>query len=85
MQSHAAAAVINFCEHCDSELLAPYLNDLLGKLYALLQTGKVIVQEQAVTAIAAVADAADTEFLKVPIHQLIYIPRCFFYSIYFVD
>jgi len=64
VQSHAAAAVINFCEHSDGELLAPYLNELLAKLYGLLQGGKIIVQEQAVTAIAAVADAASTEFLK---------------------
>ena len=32
VQSHAAAAVINFTENCKKEVLDPYLNGLLGKL-----------------------------------------------------
>eukprot|EP01116_Phalansterium_solitarium_P017028 TRINITY_DN409_c0_g1_i1.p1 TRINITY_DN409_c0_g1~~TRINITY_DN409_c0_g1_i1.p1 ORF type:complete len:1122 (-),score=363.84 TRINITY_DN409_c0_g1_i1:247-3201(-) len=64
VQAHAAAAVINFCEHATKELLAPYLDTLLGKLIRLLQGGKVIVQEQAITAIAAVADCAEAVFDK---------------------
>ena len=65
VQSHAAAAVINFCEHCQPELLEPHLDSLLGKLYTLLQSGKIMVQEQVVTAIAAVADCAESVFVKV--------------------
>ena len=30
VQAHAAAAVINFCEHCEKETLNPYLQGLLG-------------------------------------------------------
>lgn len=64
VQSHAAAAIINFCEHCTADLLQPYLDELLQKLVFLLQSGKKIVQEQAVTAIAAVADCAEENFNK---------------------
>jgi len=64
VQSHAAAAIINFCEHCQPSLLNPYLDPLLAKLYALLQQGKKITQEQAITAIAAVADCSEGHFVK---------------------
>lgn len=64
VQSHAAAAVINFCEHCPEQLLAPYLDPLLSKLGELIGSGKKSVQEQAVTAIAAVADCAKGHFHK---------------------
>jgi hypothetical protein len=64
VQSHAAAALINFCENCDAEILDPYLDVLLSKLAALLQGGKIIVQEQAITAIAAIADCASEKFVK---------------------
>lgn len=64
VQSHAAAALINFCESCDVEILEPYLDGLLTKLAALLQGGKIIVQEQAITAIAAIADCASEKFGK---------------------
>jgi len=62
VQAHAAAAVINFCEHCPRATLAPYLPDLLGKLMALLQRNVRRVAEQAVTAIASVADVAEEDF-----------------------
>eukprot|EP00966_Prymnesium_polylepis_P120487 2784430-Prymnesium_polylepis.1 len=46
VQAHAAAAVINFCEHCERETLQPYLQGLLGKLFALLNRDVRRVQEQ---------------------------------------
>jgi hypothetical protein len=64
VQSHAASALINFCEHCTPQLIAPYLEPLLAKLFSLLQINKTIVQEQAITAIAAIADCAEESFLK---------------------
>jgi len=64
VQSHAASAVINFCEHASSEILLPYVEVLLTKLMALLQGGKVIVQEQVVTAIAAIADCIQADFVR---------------------
>jgi len=62
VQAHAAAAVINFCEHCERETLQPYLQGLLGKLFALLNRDVRRVQEQAVTAVASVADVAEADF-----------------------
>jgi len=62
VQAHAAAAVINFCEHCERALLKPYLNDVLGKLMLLLQKNIRRVSEQAVTAIASIADVAESDF-----------------------
>lgn len=64
VQSHAASAVINFCEHCTSPILEPYLDGLLAKLAGLLQTGKKIIQEQAITAIAAIADVVEGKFIN---------------------
>ena len=62
VQAHAAAAVINFCEHCERKTLNAYLADLLGKLMVLLQRNVRRVSEQAVTAIASIADVAETDF-----------------------
>jgi HEAT repeat protein len=62
VQAHAAAAVINFCEHCSKPTLKRYLPDLLGKLMVLLQRNVRRVTEQAVTAIASVADVAEEDF-----------------------
>lgn len=62
VQSHAAAAVINFTENCKKEVLDPYLQGLLGKLGQLLGGGIRIVQEQAMTAIASVADCVGEGF-----------------------
>ena len=64
VQSHAAAAVINFTENCKKEVLEPYLDGLLGKLGELLGMGKRIVQEQVITAIASVADCVGEGFAK---------------------
>lgn len=64
VQSHAAAAVINFCDEASPAVISPYLDALLGKLQGLLQSHHRFIQEQAVTAIAAVADSAEGAFLK---------------------
>lgn len=64
VQSHAAAAVINFCDEATPGVIGPYLDALLGKLQGLLHSPHRITQEQAVTAIAAVADSAETQFVK---------------------
>eukprot|EP00960_Hanusia_phi_P047379 758377-Hanusia_phi.AAC.3 len=62
VQSHAAAAVINFTEDCKKDTVQPYLEGLLGKLLHLLMGGVRIVQEQAITAIASVADCVQDQF-----------------------
>ena len=62
VQAHAAAAIINFCEHCSRSVLKGYLPELLNKLMLLLQRNVRRVAEQAVTAIASVADVAESDF-----------------------
>eukprot|EP01135_Chromosphaera_perkinsii_P006621 Nk52_evm23s554 gene=Nk52_evmTU23s554 len=64
VQAHSAAALVNFCEQATKELLDPYLEGVLLKLFQLLQGGKRIVQEQAITTIATVADIAEDKFIK---------------------
>ncbi|GAB2222582.1 hypothetical protein Droror1_Dr00016701 [Drosera rotundifolia] len=64
VQAHAASAVLNFSENCKPEILTPYLDGLVGKLLILLQNGKQMVQEGALTALASVADASQEHFQK---------------------
>mmetsp|Transcript_5977 Transcript_5977/g.11754 ORF Transcript_5977/g.11754 Transcript_5977/m.11754 type:complete len:1102 (-) Transcript_5977:756-4061(-) len=63
VQSHAAAAIINFCDDTTPEIIGLYLDQLLAKLLGLIQSQRRITQEQAVTAVAAVADAASEKFI----------------------
>lgn len=44
MQAHAAAAVVNFSEGAEADLMAPHLDTLITKLLTLLQRGKKLVQ-----------------------------------------
>jgi importin-5 len=44
VQAHSSAAVVNFSENCDQELLPPYLDTLITKLMTLLQNGQRMVQ-----------------------------------------
>lgn len=64
VQAHAAAALVNFSENATKETLEPYLDDLLSNLLTLLQSPKRYVQEQVLTTIAIVADAAEKKFIK---------------------
>jgi importin-5 len=66
VQAHAAAALVNFCEAITSEenIIEPYLDGILERLLGLLRSPKRYVQEQAVTTIATVADAAADKFVK---------------------
>ncbi|KAK4960383.1 importin subunit beta-3 [Elasticomyces elasticus] len=64
VQSHAAAALVNFCEEAEKEILEPYLDTLLENLMRLLQSPKRYVQEQALSTIATVADSAESTFGK---------------------
>ncbi|KAF9143232.1 hypothetical protein BGX30_001008 [Mortierella sp. GBA39] len=63
VRSHAAAALVNFCEDIDKAILGPYLDAIFDRLLSLLGTGTTFVQEQAITTMAAVADSAEDKFL----------------------
>jgi len=64
VKSHAAAALVNFCEEAETSVLVPYLDQLLSHLFELLQNGERYVQEQALSTIATIADAAEKAFGK---------------------
>ena len=64
VQAHAAAALVNFSDAADSDVMDPYLDDLLSRLVGLVQSPKRYVQEQALTTIAMVADSAQDLFTK---------------------
>lgn len=62
VKTHAAAALVNFAEHATQTILEPYLVDLLKSLAPLLASKKVYVQEQGLTTIAFIAEAAEKKF-----------------------
>ncbi|KAJ7016005.1 armadillo-type protein [Mycena alexandri] len=70
VHSHAAAALINFCEGVERNVLLPYLEPIVERLLKLLDpTGdpahvRRYVQEQVITTLAMVADASETTFGK---------------------
>ncbi|XP_050233599.1 uncharacterized protein LOC126682090 [Mercurialis annua] len=64
VQAHAASAVLNFSENCTPDILAPYLDGIISKLLTLMQNGKQMVQEGALTALASVADSSQEQFQK---------------------
>ncbi|KAF9457022.1 armadillo-type protein [Collybia nuda] len=70
VHSHAAAALINFCEGVERDTLLPYLDPIVERLLKLLNpTGdptqvRRYVQEQAITTLAMVADASEATFMK---------------------
>ncbi|RYQ86900.1 hypothetical protein Ahy_B10g106510 isoform B [Arachis hypogaea] len=64
VQAHAASAVLNFSENCTPDILTPYLDGIVSKLLVILQNGKQMVQEGALTALASVADSSQEHFQK---------------------
>lgn len=64
VQAHAASAILNFSENCTAVILMPYLDGIVSKLLVLLQNGKQMVQEGALTALASVADSSQEQFQK---------------------
>jgi hypothetical protein len=64
LQAHASAAVVNFSESCESDTMGPHLDALITKLLTLLQQGKKVVQEGALTALASVADCSQEQFVR---------------------
>jgi hypothetical protein len=62
VQAHAALACVNFADHVKEEVMAPYVDALLPRLYELLAKGSRSEKENAITAIASLADAAIAEF-----------------------
>lgn len=62
--SHSAAAITNFVEGMNGSMLKPYLEEILKKSFVLLQNGISIVKENAMSTIAATAEASKEDFHK---------------------
>lgn len=71
VQAHAGAALVNFSEDCPKNILTRYLDAIMSKLEAILNSkfeelvkrGTKLVLEQVVTTIASVADTTEKEFI----------------------
>lgn len=44
VQAHSCAAIVNFSECTDADVLTPFMDRLVGTLVQLVQNGKKIVQ-----------------------------------------
>lgn len=65
VQCHAAAALVNFADGCESALIAPFLEGILGTLAGLLAApGPAYVREQLLATIGAYSDVAQTAFIR---------------------
>lgn len=62
--AYSIAAIINFCDGARATTMKPYLDGLLFKLATLLRQNVKMVMEQALTAVAAIADCVEEEFAK---------------------
>lgn len=71
VQAHAGAALVNFFEDCPKSILLPYLEAVVAKIEAVLNTkmqelvekGTKLVLEQIVVTLAALADRAEEKFV----------------------
>ncbi|XP_078155347.1 uncharacterized protein LOC144551302 isoform X2 [Carex rostrata] len=64
LQASAAMALMNFIEICSDDILKPCLHIIVEKLVLLLEKGMQMVQEEAVSALTTVAEAASDQFDK---------------------
>ncbi|CAN4087497.1 unnamed protein product [Withania somnifera] len=62
IQAHAASAIVNFCENCTAEIFLPYLGSIVSKLLVLVQNVKQMVQQEALVALAYVANLSKEHF-----------------------
>lgn len=68
VHSHAAAALVNFCSGATKEAVTPYLDNIIKGLLSMLNSStKAYVQQQSLTTMAMVADAAQSSFRKVTV------------------
>jgi len=64
VQGHASAAVVNFTDNCDRELIAQYLDPLISSLISQLHHSTKAVKESALPALSSLADCAQQYFVK---------------------
>jgi hypothetical protein len=64
VQAHACAAMTNFFEGTDENIIVQYVGVIMPKLCNLIQIGISIIKENAVTALASLAEAAKEQFVQ---------------------
>jgi hypothetical protein len=64
VQAHASAAVVNFTDNCDKDIIAQYLDTLISSLIGQLQHNHRAVRESALPALSSLADCAQQHFVK---------------------
>lgn len=69
--NYAAAALVNFSENAKKDVITPYIEVIITKLLVLMGTGKIFVQEQAVTTLSTVAESAGTHFATVSLQLIV--------------
>jgi importin-5 len=62
VQAHACAAMTNFLEGTSEPIAAQYIQSMMGKLCSLIESGISIIKENAVTALASLAEASKSHF-----------------------
>lgn len=64
VQCHAAAALVNFAEGCEAEIVSPFLDGILGTLSTILSSPNCppYLKEQLLASIAAYSGAAQSRF-----------------------
>jgi len=63
VQMHACAALLNMVSGTEWKILKKYMQTLMNAMLAILQQAHQMVQAQAITVIAAIADTAASQFL----------------------
>lgn len=70
VQSHAASAIVNFCEGLGDDdsgnIVGLYLQPLTERLLVLLQSGNQLAVEAALTATSSIADGVGVRFFSLP-------------------
>jgi len=63
VQSHACAALTNFMEGANEEIVLPHMENVSQKLCLLIQNGSSLVKENASTALASTVEQAKEHFI----------------------
>ncbi|CAO2829312.1 unnamed protein product [Amaranthus hypochondriacus] len=64
LQERAVSAVISFTKDLTPDILTPYMDGIVTKLLALLQNGKQLVQEEALTVLSMILYPPKEDFQK---------------------
>ncbi|KAG5241747.1 importin [Salix suchowensis] len=62
IQVQAAMATYHFVENCTSNMLEPYLDEIISKLLRCLQKGKQLLKQWALSALAAIARSSQNSY-----------------------